>query len=428
MQREKQVFKPQGVLPAGGILAIETSTVLLGVSVVAGGQVVYEDTLVKARAHSTELLPMCEKALEQCGLGFHSLLAVAVSNGPGSFTGLRIGCATAQGLALACGTPVILVPTLEILLRQCASHPLIAVVQGKAKAQTVTALYSSDGERFKEVIPLAPRGMQEFSRELGRLRPGTVHVTGDASSEFIELLRDDAGYSDSDVEVVAVAPELRLPRPAVAGLIAWRMYRAGRLVGPEEALPMYYRKSQAEAVMAKRSRQSESGGAALESLLDIDIQKMTVRDLDRVLEIEVRSYSTPWSRRAFSSEVTDNTYAHYFVARNKGKIVGYVGMWVILDEAHITNIAVDPDFRRQKVGQRLLEDMFRKAKDLGATRMTLEVRVSNTGARDLYKKLGFVDRGLRKGYYQDSNEDAIIMWKDDLGPATPKEDQVKWMV
>ena len=80
------------------------------------------------------------------------------------------------------------------------------------------------------------------------------------------------------------------------------------------------------------------------------------------------------------------------------------------------------------IGQRMLEVRFDKARHYGATRMTLEVRVTNSGAHTLYKKLGFVERGLRKGYYTDTNEDAIIMWKDDLGPQKPKAEQVKWMV
>jgi ribosomal-protein-alanine N-acetyltransferase len=164
------------------------------------------------------------------------------------------------------------------------------------------------------------------------------------------------------------------------------------------------------------------------SPVNIEIEPMTLQHLDRVLEIEALSYSTPWSKRAFVSEVTDNSYAHYYVARKDGIIVGYVGMWVILEEAHITNIAVAPDYRRLGIGQAMLEAMFSKAREKGATRMTLEVRVSNLGAQALYRKLGFADRGIRKGYYTDSNEDAIIMWKDDLGPQKPRERRVRWMV
>lgn len=166
----------------------------------------------------------------------------------------------------------------------------------------------------------------------------------------------------------------------------------------------------------------------MKSLVNVTIEKMTPDDLDRVLEIEQLSYPTPWSRRAFLSELTENSYAHYFVARVGGEIVGYFGMWIILEEAHITNIAVHPSFRRQGIGESMLRFAFEKAKELGATRMTLEVRVSNIPAQTLYRKLGFEDRGIRRGYYTDTNEDAIIMWKDDLGPRKPKQEQVKWMM
>jgi len=162
--------------------------------------------------------------------------------------------------------------------------------------------------------------------------------------------------------------------------------------------------------------------------LGILFEKMTVDDLDRVLEIEKLSYPTPWSRRAFESELRENAYAHYFVARQGGEVVGYIGMWVILDEAHITNIAVHPAFRRCGIGEALMRFSFDKARELGASRMTLEVRVSNLPAQTLYKKLGFQERGLRKGYYTDANEDAIIMWKDDLSTGKPLEEKVKWMV
>lgn len=161
---------------------------------------------------------------------------------------------------------------------------------------------------------------------------------------------------------------------------------------------------------------------------DIEMTRMTIADLDRVQEIEEMSYSTPWSGKAFRSEITENSYAHYFVCRIDNQIIGYLGMWIILEEAHITNIAVHPQHRRQGIGCAMLEFAFDKAKVLGATKMTLEVRTSNETAQQLYRKLGFTGRGIRKGYYTDTNEDAIIMWKDDLGPSTPIEKQLKWMI
>lgn len=418
---------PEPVKPL--ILAIETSTANMGVAVVSGDEVVWERTEPLPRGHSEKLLPMCLSALSQLGLEARGLSAIGVSAGPGSFTGLRIGFATAQGLALGSGIGIVQVPTFEVLLRQGGGVPELAIVQGKAKAQTVTALYirrgdpvGSAGESFAEaygyweLLPAAARGMDDFAAAMREKVSGRVHVTGDAAAQFVESFSGSGKNGESHLELVLVPQEARFPSPSVVGLIASRMYLEGKSVRPQEAVPLYYRRSQAEVK------------ALIGTAIDIRIEQMTQSDLDRVLEIEALSYKTPWSRRAFSSELTENSYAHYYVAKVDGKIVGYVGMWVILDEAHITNIAVDPAYRRKGIGQRMLESMFEKAKGFGATRMTLEVRVSNTGAQTLYKKLGFVDRGLRKGYYTDSNEDAIIMWKDDLGPQKPKEEQVKWMV
>jgi ribosomal-protein-alanine N-acetyltransferase len=150
------------------------------------------------------------------------------------------------------------------------------------------------------------------------------------------------------------------------------------------------------------------------------VSRMLLGDVDQVLEIEKLCFPTPWSRRAFVSELTENVYAHYIVARRDGAIRGYAGMWVILDEAHVTNIAVHPDERRRGLGWILLHELMGRALALGATRMTLEVRKSNVAAQELYTRAGFNARGLRKGYYTDTREDAIIMWKEDLaGPQVP---------
>ncbi|MDI3269892.1 MAG: ribosomal protein S18-alanine N-acetyltransferase [Bacillota bacterium] len=146
----------------------------------------------------------------------------------------------------------------------------------------------------------------------------------------------------------------------------------------------------------------------------LEFRPMTVADLSQVLAIERASYPTPWSERAFRSELMHNSYGHYVVALLEGQVVGYSGMWIVLDEAHITNIAVHPDYRGKGFGHLILAEMERRARERGCTRMTLEVRPSNHVARQLYQRHGFVARGLRKGYYSDTQEDAIIMWKDSL--------------
>lgn len=146
--------------------------------------------------------------------------------------------------------------------------------------------------------------------------------------------------------------------------------------------------------------------------MEYQLVNMTVEHIPGVLEIEQVSFPTPWSQQAFTYEIVSNNFAQYLVAVQQNKVIGYAGMWIVMDEAHITNVAVHPRYRGSKVGQVLMLELMRQAINLGAVRMTLEVRPSNAAARQLYKRLGFQDKGLRKKYYTDTNEDAIIMWLD----------------
>lgn len=146
----------------------------------------------------------------------------------------------------------------------------------------------------------------------------------------------------------------------------------------------------------------------------VTFEEMSVEHLDQVLEIEKVSFPTPWSHGAFKGELLQNDFAHYIVAVFDKTVIGYGGMWIILDEAHITNVAVRPDLRGKDIGKALMLEIIRQAVIRGANRMTLEVRPSNNAARRLYHVLGFEERGVRKRYYSDTNEDAIIMWKENL--------------
>lgn len=144
---------------------------------------------------------------------------------------------------------------------------------------------------------------------------------------------------------------------------------------------------------------------------NIVIEKMREKHLDAVMEIERQAFTVPWSRESFEMEITRNRCAYYIVALMKEKVVGYGGMWLVVDEAHITNIAVHKDYRGMGVGKKIVESLIEEAKRRKLDAMTLEVRQSNYVARHLYEKYGFVPFGRRKGYYSDNNEDAIIMWK-----------------
>ncbi len=144
---------------------------------------------------------------------------------------------------------------------------------------------------------------------------------------------------------------------------------------------------------------------------NIEVVKMTREHLDGVMTIENLSFKIPWSRNAFIDELTTNEMAVYVVAVSGKEILGYGGLWRVLDEGHITNIAVHPEFRRCGAGSRIMDELLRQCRDCGILSLTLEVRRSNLPAQKLYGKYGFRSEGIRKGYYSDTGEDAIIMWK-----------------
>jgi len=152
----------------------------------------------------------------------------------------------------------------------------------------------------------------------------------------------------------------------------------------------------------------------MKQITRVTLEPMTVQDIPRVLEIERESFRTPWPADAYTHELKENRLATYIVAKVEDRLVGYAGMWVILDEAHITTIAVEPPLRGQRVGERLLVGLIEAAMERGARWMTLEVRKSNLAAQTLYRKYGFREIGTRKAYYSDNREDAVVMWTGNL--------------
>lgn len=185
----------------------------------------------------------------------------------------------------------------------------------------------------------------------------------------------------------------------------------------------------------------------------VRVDRMTLDDVPEVMAIERDSFTAPWPSSAYRKELIDNRMAHYVVLRRSGlfaatnpsstevlserrhflssllprtwlslgrrgggsmTLAGYAGLWLVVDEAHITTIAVRPEFRGSGLGELLLASMIEASLDINARWLTLEVRVTNAPAQSLYRKYGFHDAGVRKSYYSDNNEDALIMWTDEL--------------
>lgn len=146
-------------------------------------------------------------------------------------------------------------------------------------------------------------------------------------------------------------------------------------------------------------------------MTEVVYRQMKVEDVERVAKLEKICFSSPWSEEALRSELTNNV-SYYVVAVCDGAVQGYAGMWVMFDEAHMTNIAVAPEYRERGIARRMILHLMRAALAKGAERMTLEVRENNHRAQRLYAALGFGFAGIRRKYYTDTGENALILWND----------------
>ena len=148
--------------------------------------------------------------------------------------------------------------------------------------------------------------------------------------------------------------------------------------------------------------------------LEVHLVPLRRRHLRSILRIEAQVYPRPWSLSLFLSELALRTSRSYLVARVDGVVVGYAGLMFSGDDAHVTTIAVDPAWHRSKIASRLLLELTKTAREHNALNLTLEVRVTNTGAQALYERFGFVGAGVRKNYYVETNEDALVMWAEHI--------------
>jgi [ribosomal protein S18]-alanine N-acetyltransferase len=160
-----------------------------------------------------------------------------------------------------------------------------------------------------------------------------------------------------------------------------------------------------------------SPGIAVDEPVELEVTRMRRRHLKGVMAIERQVYPRPWSPNLFLSEMSELRNRMYIVAKLGRDVVGYGGIMCYGDEAHVTTVAVDPAHHRRKIGTRLLYELVREAIHMGARAVSLEVRVSNWGAQRLYSRFGFRPVGIRKNYYQETGEDAVVMWADSVRSA-----------
>ena len=308
------------------ILGIDTSTSMGGAAVVSSEGLAAEYLLRIHNGHSERIIPAVERALADSGIWLPDVDAFAVVTGPGSFTGIRVGLATVKGFAYSLGKPIIPVTAMEALAWQFRAYPhLIYPIIDARRSEVFT-------QPFLEGAPVKAASNCKISDLVLELashsRP--VLLVGQGALQHREHL---AGWS-----MLFFPNGRQCCGSSVAGLGLHLLGRGENRTGIRCCRFICAKAAQSINLVQRRGIMDDG--------LWIDV--MNVSDIPGVQVIERHSFPTPWSMRAFVSEITENDCAHYFVMRNGRQVVGYVGMWLILDEGHITNIAVHPSWRRRE--------------------------------------------------------------------------------
>lgn len=373
------------------ILAIDTSSATATTALMEDGSLLVELVQNSGKTHSQRLMLMIDEMLKSCGKRPEDIDLYACAAGPGSFTGLRIGASAIKAMAQVFDKPIAAVPTLDALAYNLFNfNGLVCPMLDAQREAVYGALYKWENGKLIKLEDYRVIDAKELIDKLSSYSEKVV-ILGDGVDIASKYIADNNSN-------IGLAPAGHLqPRAASCAAIAKQMQEQNELESCYSFKPVYIRKSQAEVEYEKKQ--------------EVTTRLMELRDVDAVWEIEKLSFKTPWTRESFIEEVKASDRAKYIVAELGDTLVGYGGMWLIIDEAHITNIAVHPDYRGQKIGKKIVEAMIAAAKSENIASLTLEVRVSNTPAINLYKGLGFKDVAIRKGYYTDTGEDALIMWK-----------------
>lgn len=439
------------------ILALDSSALVASVALVDEDQVLCEYSTNFKKTHSQTLLPMIDEVLRMTGISIEQVEAIAVAEGPGSFTGLRIGAATAKGLGLALHCPIIPVPTLEgMAWNFYGSDKLLCPMMDARRGQVYVGLYqfirgaagNSSPYMLDIVMEQTAMSLDELLKKLSELGREVVFL-GDGVPVHEETIREklDAGQgTNGNFAYTFAPPHLMLQRAASLAEYALVLQKQGKVQSAKEHQPVYLRQSQAER---ERSERMSMRKKLLEDPMskkteqDVMYRLMERKDISEVAAIEQECFSEPWSEEQIETAFEDKNY-FYAVAEADGKVIGYCAMLMVAGEGQITNVAVTEKRRGSHVARGLLKRVisYTKVSDgkgQGAkmseaknsvrktsgnktaaskevasgqqelTEYSLEVRAGNEPALALYRGLGFVEVGRRKNFYRKPDEDAVLL-------------------
>ncbi len=409
------------------ILLFETASFTCSVALLSqinGNNQIYIAEHIGKTEHTENILPLADSLLQKVGITKQDLSAVGFGRGPGGFTGLRVACSVAQGIATALNIPVISIDTMRAVAMQSADSamPAIHVVLQDARMNEVyAAVYKTTGTDWlaiQEPILLASNDVLLWVEQQlpvwDTQTAGNWFVYGNALQEFPGLANELTNLGS----IVSLDIEENSPNSdtnnhgliKACAAIAADCFIQGELIPATQAIPLYVRDKVA-FTSAERS-QGLGGNPKALGITAMALHKIKPSDVPEIVSIERQVQEFPWTMANFVSGIASGYYG--WVARSMGAMAGFALLMDAPDMAHLMVIGVHPHEQRQGTGSLLLQQCITHCKQSKIPALTLEVRASNQQAINFYKKHGFVQQGVRKDYYpaQHGRENGLIMTLD----------------
>ena len=394
------------------VLAIDSSGLTATVAIVDEDTTVASYTMNYKKTHSQTLIPMIDEIFKRTEMDINEVDAIVVAGGPGSFTGLRIGAATAKGLGLALDKPLVSIPTVDGIAFQLYGFAgMICPIMDARRNQVYTGLYtfSRDERDFsfevfkvkKEQFATTIDELIEMLNEQGR----NVVFLGDAVPVHRERIEKDLAVP------YHFAPSfLSRQNAAAVGALGISYLKAQEL---GNFLPQQLRERVMPASDFKleylRVAQAERERKEFAATSEVLIRESVAEDIVSILELERENFPDPWSVGSIT-ETLNQRHNLCLTVEDAGKVIGYLFV-KMLDEAEILAIAVKGQMHRMGIGRKLIDELVSFCLERGVNRIILEVRQSNESACQFYEKLGFEKEGLRLDYYNHPKENAVLMSK-----------------
>ena len=373
------------------ILGIDSSGLTASVAVVEDGLLVAEYTTCYKKTHSQTLLPMLDKLKQEIELDLNTIDAIAIAAGPGSFTGLRIGSATAKGLGLALDKPIVPVPTMEAMAYGLFGAGVVCPLMDARRKQAFYGIFELNGAGIRAIHTDDVDDIYaiiDMVNDIGR----PVTYMGDGADAFRDIILEK-----TMVETYFAPAHLSRQRAGAVAALGMRYYIEGKCETAAAHRPVYLRVSQAE-----RERRE-----FLDRLTIIGFASNQERTIDEIAELEQEIFTREaWKRQAFY-DAAGSEHAICLCAKDGDTVVGYLVCYVAADQSELPMIAVAPKARHRGVGESLLKRLIELLGLQGVATLYLEVRESNEAAIAMYEKAGFRQTGKRKAFYQEPEEDAL---------------------